>query len=271
MLAKNTGRRLAVAAVENKPRSQEAKGEITKFDFPEEKIRPQPGHKTQGVQGRAQMNQKESERKGVDGQQFRSRTNACFRSAREYQRKVKQQRRSQQARYNLRPVNFPVKGVQLSAEMERPENEGDQAKNVKVHGARGVPAADKNEQADEQIKQAYDAKVILGCERLFRGRCEQWRFEFLTTTGKFVAHLGPEPSTVQPPGDLRGSFDRSAIDRQEDVAGANPGASCGRIERNPTGLNSVVRVEPGYSVVHHLIAAALVEVNQGKNHRSQRG
>ncbi len=33
----------------------------------------------------------------------------------------------------------------------------------------------------------------------------------------------------------------------------------------------MVRVEPGHTVVDHLKAAALVEVNQGKNDRSQRG
>src|SRR5260370_33920171 len=133
------------------------------------------------------MNQDQSERQAVHGQQFRIRANGCIGSAREYQRKVKQQRRSEQARYHHRPVNFPIKGVQLSAEMERPENEGDQAKNVKVHGAWGVPAADENEQADEQIKQAYDSQVVLGCERLFGGRCKEVGFRILTTPGKVVA------------------------------------------------------------------------------------
>src|SRR5260370_30187405 len=142
------------------------------------------------------MNQDQSERQAVNGKQFRRGVNGCFGSAREYQRKVKQQRRSEQARYHLRPVNFPIKGVQLSAEMERPENEGDQEKNVKVHGAWGVPAADENEQADEQIKQAYDSQVVLGCERLFGGRCKQWRFQVLPPPGKFLSLPGPEPSAA---------------------------------------------------------------------------
>src|ERR1700682_4905852 len=107
------------------------------------------------------MNQKQSERQGVDGQQFRRRANGCFGPPREYQCKVEEQSRSQQARHNLRPVNFPVKRVQLSAEMERPENEGDQAKDVKMHGARSVPSADENEQADEPVKQAQEARGFL--------------------------------------------------------------------------------------------------------------
>src|SRR6202158_153141 len=217
------------------------------------------------------MNQKQSERQGVDGQQFRRRANGCFGPPRKYQCKVEEQSRSQQARDNLRPINFPVKRVQLSTEMERPENERDQAKDVKMHGARSVPSADENEQADEQVKQAYDAQVVLGRKGLFGGGCEEWRFEFRTTAGKLVAHLGPEPCALQPPSDLRGSCDRGTIDCQQDVVGADPGASCRRIGGNPAGLNAMIRVEPRHSVVYHFKAAALVEVYQGKNHRSQRG
>src|SRR5260370_28498615 len=145
--------------------------------------------------------------------------------------------------------------------MERPENEGDQEKNVKVHRARGIPAADENEQANEQIEQAYDSQVILGREGLFGRGGEDWRFEFLTTAGKFVAHLGPEPSSVQPPGDLCGSCDRGAVDCLQDVARANPCASCRGIGRNTAGLHSVVRVEPSHTVAYHLRAAALDEGN----------
>ncbi len=145
--------------------------------------------------------------------------------------------------------------------MERPENEGDQAKDVKMHRARSVPAADENEQADKKIEQAYDAQVILGRQRLFRRRCEEWCFEFLTTARKLVAHLGPETRAVQTPGHFRRPGDLGGIDRQQNVARADSGAGCGRIGSNAAGLNTVVRVEPGHSVVHHLKAAALIEVD----------
>src|SRR5260370_18842894 len=132
--------------------------------------------------------------------------------------------------------------------MKRPENEGDQAKDVKVHGARGVPAPYENEQANEQIEEAYDSQVILGCEGLFGRGGEDWRFEFLSSARKLVAYLGPQPRAVQPLSDFRGSFDSSAIDRQQDVARANPCASCRRIGRNTAGLNSMFRVGPAHTV-----------------------
>ena len=140
-----------------------------------------------------------------------------------------------------------------------------------MHGARGVPAADENEQADEQIEQAHDAQVILGCQRLFCRRREQRGFEFLAAARKFVAHLGPQPRTVETPRHFRRSTDRSTIDREKNVARANSSAGGRRIRSNPAGLNSMVGIEPGHAVVHHLEAAALVEVDQGKNHRSECG
>src|SRR5258708_40032247 len=133
--------------------------------------------------------------------------------------------------------------------MERPKNEGDQKKAEKRHGARSVPSADENEKADEQVKQAHDAQVVLGRKGLLGRGCEEWCFEFLTTAGKLVAHLGPEPSTVQPPSDLRGSCDRGAIDRQQDVVGADPGASCRRLGGNPAGPTAMIRVAPRASAV----------------------
>src|SRR5216683_2056502 len=150
--------------------------------------------------------------------------------------------------------------------MEGPENEGDQAKNIEVHSTGSIPAADKNEQADKQIKQAHDTQVILDRQGLFRRCGKQRRLELLTTARELIANLGPQTRAFQPASHLSRSRDRDAIEVQQGVAGSNPGTSCRRIWRNLTGLNSVVRIEPGYPVVHHLEAAALIEIDQGKNH-----
>ncbi len=155
--------------------------------------------------------------------------------------------------------------------MEGPENEGNQAKDVKMHGARSVPAANEDEQADEKIEQPHDSQVVLSRKRLFGRGGEKRGFEFLTTTGKFVMYLGPKPGAVQASSDLGSPGDGGAIDHQQDIAWAYASASRGRIRRNPAGLNAVVRVEPGHPVVHNFEASALVEVNHRKDHRRQRG
>src|SRR3989442_11075271 len=108
--------------------------------------------------------------------------------------------------------------------MEGPENERDQAKNVKMHGARSVPSADKNEQADEEIEQSYDSEVVLGCKRLLGRRRENRGFEFLSPTGKLVMHPGPKPRTVQPSRDFGGSSDWGTVDPPQNVNRAYSGA-----------------------------------------------
>src|SRR4029077_9389177 len=133
------------------------------------------------------------------------------------------------------------------------------------------PAADENEHPDEEIEQPNDPQIVFGCERLFAGGRKEPCFAFLTTARQLIAHLGPEPGTVQPPGNFRGSGDRGAIDSKQEVARTNPRSSRGRIGRYSAGLNTVVGVQPGYSVVYDFKAGSLVEVNQGKNHRRQRG
>src|SRR5260370_6435123 len=137
------------------------------------------------------MNQKQRERKGVDRQQFRRRTNRRFRPPRKYQRKVEKQSRCQKPRNNLRPINSPVKRVQLSAVMKRPKNEGYQTKNVKMYSAWRIPAPDENEQADEEIEESNDSEVVLGRQRLLGRRRQKARFEFFSAAGEFVVYLGP--------------------------------------------------------------------------------
>src|ERR1700756_3415827 len=130
-----------------------------------------------------------------------------------------------------------------------------------MHGSRGVPAADENEQADEKGEQAKNSQVGFGSERFFSGRRKDRRFKLFTSAGQLVVHLRPQARTIQTPSDLRSSRDRGAIDRQQNIAKANTGSSRGGIGGNSAGWNAVVGVEPGNSVVDDLEAAALIKVN----------
>src|SRR5690348_18092982 len=99
---------------------------------------------------------------------------------------MQQQSRHKQPRYHFRPINLPVKRIQLSAVVKRPKDERSQAENVEVRGAGGVPAANENEQADEEIQQANRAKVIFCSDGLCRRRGYKRRFEFLTIARQLV-------------------------------------------------------------------------------------
>ena len=53
---------------------------------------------------------------------------------RKHQREMQQQSRRQQPRHDIRPVHFLVERVQLSAVVERIQNERHQAEHIEMHG-----------------------------------------------------------------------------------------------------------------------------------------
>src|SRR6266436_2200234 len=89
LLPENTGRGFTVAPIENKPGNQETGSKITEFDLFKNHVGTEPGHKTEGIQGRADMDQNQSERQEVHSHEFRRRANGCFSSPRKNQGEVK--------------------------------------------------------------------------------------------------------------------------------------------------------------------------------------
>src|SRR5712664_1891676 len=161
---------------------------------------------------------------------------------------MEQQSRRQEARNNLRPIDFPVKGVKLSAVVEGPANKRNQAKDIKVHGTRGIPPPNEDEKSDEQEQQAHDAQIVFRSERLFGRRGDERSLKLFAAARKLVAHLRPEPGAIQAPRNFRSSCDMGAVDAQQNIVGMNSGASGGRIRGNLLRLYTVVRVEPGNAV-----------------------
>src|SRR6266852_632506 len=73
LLPEDTGRRFTVTPVENQPSNQETGGEITEFNLLKNHVGAEPGHKTEGIQGRTDMEQNQSERQEVHSHEFRRR------------------------------------------------------------------------------------------------------------------------------------------------------------------------------------------------------
>src|SRR5258705_12704189 len=106
---------------------------------------------------------------------------------------MKQQCRGKEARDDAGPIHFVVEGIELAAVLEGIQDEGNQAENVKMDGARGVPAAHENEKSDEKIQKADEAAVVSDGIGFFRGSGDDRSFKLAAVAGQFVAHLGPEP------------------------------------------------------------------------------
>jgi len=140
-----------------------------------------------------------------------------------------------------------------------------------MHGARGVPPTDENKYPDEQIEQPYNTKIVLCCERFVGRGGYNWSLKLFATAGELVADKRPETGAVQTTGDVSGARRGCTIESEEDIAGPNAGPASGRIGGDVARLDAVIGVKPGDAVINHFIAAALVKVQEGKNHRSQRG
>src|SRR5258708_14404619 len=93
--------------------------------------------------------------------------------------------------HNARPIDFQIEGVQLAAKVERTNNKGNQAKNIKMHGARSVPPPRKDEQANEEIQKSDNAQIIFNGDWLARRGGDQPGFKLLAVAGELLAELCP--------------------------------------------------------------------------------
>src|SRR5258708_40373861 len=84
------------------------------------------------------------------------------------QSKVQQERRREQPGDYAGPIHFIVEGIQLAAVLEGIKDERDQAEDVEMHGARGVPPTHENEKPNEKIEETNEPTVILDGSRFFR-------------------------------------------------------------------------------------------------------
>ena len=188
----------AIAQMENETGDEKVRAEKTQFDLVEGHARARRGYETKRVHGREDMHEQQGERWGVDRRKLRERLLRRFRPFRENQRKMQQQRGGQQTSDHTRPVHFEVEGVQFSTVLEGVENERDQAEDIEVNRARGVPSADENEQPDEQVKEPNHAEIVFNGDGFVGRSGDQPGLKLYSAAGEFVAQLGPKPGAKQP-------------------------------------------------------------------------
>src|SRR5882757_1364648 len=106
---------------------------------------------------------------------------------------MKQQCRRKQARGDAGPINFIIESIELAAVWQGRQDEGHQAENLEMNGARGVPPAHEHEEYDEKVQKADEAAVSFDGIRFFRGSGDDGGFKLAAVASQFVAHLCPEP------------------------------------------------------------------------------
>ena len=86
-----------------------------------------------------------------------------------------------------------------------------------MNGARRVPAAHKNEQADEQVKQPEDAQIVFNRRRVFLRGGDHRRFEGAAVAEQLVADFRPGTYVEEHAGDVGSAMDRNAANGFDNI------------------------------------------------------
>ena len=154
--------------------------------------------------------------------------------------------------------------------MKTVENKRDQAKNVEMNRARRIPTADKNEQADEEVKQPEDAQVIFNRSGIFLRCGDHRRFKGAAVANQLIADFGPGPDVEQHSRNVHRAVDREAAHCLDDVALTDAGLRTGRISHHVPGGYALRRVHPCDAVIGKNVQGPLLKVQNGKNYSCQR-
>src|SRR5580700_6020225 len=182
----------------------------------------------------------------------------------ENHREVNQQRRLQQARHDACPINFPVEGAQLAGVLKRVQHERNQAENIEVHGACGVPPAHENKYPDEEVEKSDDTQIILERSGPRSGHRHQFRVERATVPLDAVAHLGPNAQAPQSLGHLHSPLNSVSVDCNQTVVRPNPRAVGGRCGAHVPRHHAASTVQPRHAVVGYYRVGSLLEVDREK-------
>src|SRR5262249_4499993 len=146
------------------------------------------------------------------------------------------------------------------AVVERIQDERDQTEYVEMNRARGVPAANENEQPDKQIQQADDPQIVFYVGGLGIRRRDYRGFKLLGIAGQTIVNLGPDAGAPQARGNLRRSREPEVVDRNQYIAFMHAGMRRRRIGDDAQRLNSVRCVGPDHAIVRILKQAPLLEI-----------
>ena len=153
--------------------------------------------------------------------------------------------------------------------MKTIQDERDQAKNVEMNGARRVPAAHENEQADEEVKQPEDAQIVFNRRRIFLRRGDHRRLKGAAVAEQLVADFGPGADVKEYAGDVGRAMDRNTANGLDNIPLADAGFRARRIGDDVPGGNALRGVHPGNAVIGKHVKGALLEVQDRENNSRQ--
>ena len=257
LLAQNRGGRAAVAETEDQRGGEEIESDVGQLDAIENDARADGRENVDHSGGHGNVQQQQNHGGAVDGEQLGPEAAATFRKD---QRKVDEQRRREKHGDDVAPINFPIEDGKLSAVVEAVKDERGQAEEIEMHGARSVPAARENEQANENIDQAGDAEIVLEGGGIFGVGGDELGVEGGAVALDAVGELGPFAGAEEHLSDLGGTANIGAANGFDVVAGLDASLFGGRAGSNVPGLDAGAGVQPGDAVIGDREGAALIEI-----------
>ncbi len=134
-----------------------------------------------------------------------------------------------------------------------------------MHGARRVPPAGKNEQANEEIEHSHDAQIIFN-----RGgpRCRlDYKLRFKLFAAPLNAVMGQRPQSDSPQTlrDIDRAMDRRIVNCQNAVVGPQAGVSGGRVWSDMPGNNPGLPFDPRHPVIGRREHGPLLKIDDAKD------
>src|SRR5580704_10996407 len=177
---------------------------------------------------------------------------------------MNQQSRLQKPRDGLRPIDGCVKGIQLPGVMKAVKDERHQTKNVKVNSARSVPAANENEQPNEDIEKRGDPQIIFDRRGRVLRRSHQRRLKSGLAAMHLVAHFSPGTRVKQDSRNICRAMNRNISHGQHDVALFDSCLGGWRVGDDMPSYDTLLGVQPSHTIVWKNKSRTLLEVEESK-------
>src|SRR5579872_48422 len=118
-----------------------------------------------------------------------------------------------------------------------------------MHSASSVPTTRENEQSDEEVQEADNAKIIFNGSWFFSRLGYQLSLELAAGPLKLVMCFRPQPGAPQALGDVDSTMNFRAVDSENVIASPDPSIGGRRIWGDVPGQHPARSVPPGYAVV----------------------
>ena len=161
--------------------------------------------------------------------------------------------------------------AQLPRVLEGIQDEGHQAKNVEMHGARRVPPARKNEKADEEIEQAHNAQIIFNRGGPLGRLDDKLGFKLFAAALDPVMGQRPQSDSPQALGDIDRAMDRRIVNCENAVVGPQAGVGGGRVWRDMPGNDPGLPVDPRHPIIGRREHGPLLKIDDAKDNGCKGG